>query len=69
MSGMRSSRRSNITMISMRARLAPRQKCGPPPPKAMWLLGERVMSKVSGLVNTFSSRLAEMCQKTTLSPS
>src|SRR6185295_7774958 len=24
---------SNITAISRRARLAPRQKCGPPPPK------------------------------------
>ncbi len=26
----------------MRARLAPRQKWGPPPPKAMWGLGSRV---------------------------
>ena len=66
---MRSSRRSNITMISMRARFAPRQKCGPPPPKAMWLLGDRVTSKVSGLSKADSSRLAEVCQNTTLSPS
>ena len=36
---MRSSRCSNITLISMRARLAPRQKWGPPPPKAMCGLG------------------------------
>ena len=50
MSGMRSSRCSNITRISMRARLAPRQKCGPPAPKAMWGLGLRVMSKVCGFV-------------------
>src|SRR5580692_3144855 len=69
MSGMRSRSRSNITMISMRARFAPRQKCGPPPPKAMWLFGERVMSNVSGFSNAASSRLAEVCQKTTLSPS
>ena len=34
----------------MRARLAPRQKWGPPPPKAMWGLGSRPMSKVSGSV-------------------
>jgi len=56
-------------MISMRARLAPRQKCGPPPPKAMWLFGERVMSKLFGSSNASSSRLAEVCQKTILSPS
>src|SRR6266550_3396412 len=30
---------SNITMISRRARLAPRQKCGPPAPKPRWALG------------------------------
>ncbi len=53
----------------MRARLAPRQKWGPPPPKAMWLLGVRPMSNRSGSAKTVSSRLAEMCQNTTLSPS
>ena len=68
-SGRRSSSWSNITRISMRARLAPRQKWGPPPPKATWGLGSRPMSKPSGSANTVSSRLAEMCQNTTLSPS
>ena len=52
----------------MRARLAPRQKWGPPPPKAMWGLGSRPMSKVSGSVKTSSSRLADVWKKTTLSP-
>jgi hypothetical protein len=33
----------------MDGELAPKQKWGPPPPKAMWLLGVRVMSKVDGL--------------------
>jgi hypothetical protein len=32
--GTRVASSSNSTRISMRARLAPRQKCGPPPPKA-----------------------------------
>ena len=52
----------------MRARLAPRQKWGPPPPKAMWGLGSRATSKVSGSSKTSSSRLAEAWKKTTLSP-
>ena len=50
----------------MRARLAPRQKWGPPAPKAMWGLGSRVMSKVWGSSKTASSRLAETWKKTTL---
>ena len=54
-----------MTRISMRARFAPRQKWGPPPPKAMWGLGFRPMSKVSGSSKTSSSRLAEMWKKTT----
>ena len=33
MSGSQRNSSSNITRISRRARLAPRQKCGPPPPK------------------------------------
>ena len=53
----------------MRARLAPRQKWGPPPPKAMWGLGDRPMSKVSGFSKMSSSRLAEMWKKTTFSSS
>ena len=55
-----------MTRISMRARLAPRQKWGPPPPKAMWGLGLRVMSNGCGSSNTVSSRLAEMWKNTTL---
>ena len=39
-----------MTRISMRARFAPRQKWGPPPPKAMWGLGERPMSNVVGVL-------------------
>ena len=57
-----------MTRISMRARLAPRQKCGPPPPNAMCGLGSRPTSKVSGSSKTLSSRLAEAWKKTTLSP-
>ena len=55
-----------MTRISMRARLAPRQKWGPPAPKARWGLGLRVMSKACGSVKTASSRFAEMWKKTTL---
>ncbi len=54
-----------MTRISSRARFAPRQKCGPPAPKAMCGFGERVMSKVWGSSKTVSSRLAEMWKKTT----
>ena len=68
-SGMRSSSSSNITRISSLARLAPRQKWGPPLPNATCSLGLRVMSKRNGSSNIVSSRLAEMYQKTTLSPS
>ena len=52
----------------MRARLAPRQKCEPPPPNATCGFGLRVMSKTNGSSHTSSSRLAEMCQMTTRSP-
>ena len=55
-----------MTRISMRARLAPRQKWGPPAPKAMWGLGLRVMSNRCGSSKTASSRLAEMWKNTTL---
>ena len=56
-----------MTRISMRARLAPRQKWGPPPPNAMWGLGSRPTSKTSGWSKTVSSRLAAMWKKTTFS--
>jgi hypothetical protein len=49
----------NITVISRRARWAPRQKCGPGPPKPTCGLGDRVMSNRSGASNTASSRLAD----------
>ena len=44
-SGSRSNSSLNITRISRRARLAPRQKCGPPPPYPKCAFGDRVMSK------------------------
>ena len=50
---------SNMIRASSRARLAPRQKCGPPAPKATWSLGSRVRSSASGSANARSSRLAE----------
>ena len=37
---------------------APRQKCGPPPPKATWSLGVRPTSRRSGSANAARSRLA-----------
>ena len=46
--GTRRASSSNNTRISSRARLAPRQKCGPPPPKATCSLGRRSMSKRNG---------------------
>ena len=58
MSGSRSSKRSNITLSSIRANLLPRQKWAPKP-KAMWSLGVRVISKSVGRSNTRSSRLAD----------
>src|SRR5215469_3664160 len=45
----------SITLISRRARWAPRQKWGPAAPKPTCGLGERVMSKRAGSVNTVSS--------------
>ena len=48
-----------ITYSSLRARLAPRQKCTPPPPKATWGFGDRRISKRNGSANTFLSRFAE----------
>ncbi len=50
---------SNMIRASSRARLAPRQKCGPPAPKATWSLGSRVRSRPSGSTKARSSRLAE----------
>ena len=35
----------NITVTSRRARCAPRQKCGPGPPKPTWKFGSRLTSK------------------------
>lgn len=50
---------SNATLISRRARLAPRQKWAPPPPKPRCGLGLRARSNVQGSANFDSSRLAE----------
>ena len=69
MSGMRDSTSSKISLSYMRARLAPRQKWWPPPPKATCSSGSRVMSNRNGSSNTDSSRFAEMYHITTLSPS
>ena len=66
--GTRRASSSNSTRSSSRARLAPRQKCGPPPPNATCSLGWRSMSKRNGSSNTSSSRLAETYQRLTLSP-
>ena len=59
MSGRRSTIWRIVALISARARLAPRQKCTPPPPKVTWSFGVRAMSKVCGSANTSSSRLAD----------
>src|SRR5437763_1597199 len=67
--GARAVNSSKSTRISIRARLAPRQKCGPPPPKAMCSFGERRMSKANGSTKCSSSRLADEYQRETLSPS
>src|SRR5207247_914858 len=48
MPGRRRSSTSNMTRRPRRARLAPRQKCGPPPPKATCSFGVRPMSKRYG---------------------
>ena len=68
-SGTRRRSSSNITVISRRARLAPRQKCGPPAPKptCAGVIG-RVMSNRYGSGNIRSSRLAELYQRTTFWP-
>ena len=59
-SGSRRRISSNITLISRRARLAPRQKCGPPAPNPVWGgWSGRVTSKRYGSSNTRSSRLAD----------
>ena len=42
--------RSKISRSSMRARLAPRQKCGPPPPNAMCSFGRAVDVEAEGVV-------------------
>src|SRR5439155_10036961 len=68
MSGRRCSSSSNITLISRRARFAPRQKWGPPAPKPTWSFGVRVTSKREGSGQNASSRFAEVYQRTTLSP-
>src|SRR5262249_11809303 len=67
-SGRRWSSSSNITRISRRARFAPRQKWGPPPPKPTWSFGVRVTSNRYGSGNAASSRFAELYQRTTFSP-
>src|SRR5204863_8726518 len=54
MPGARCSSSSNMIRISKRARLAPRQKWGPPAPNVMCSLGDRATSKTSGLSNTSS---------------
>jgi hypothetical protein len=45
---MRSRISSNRWRISERARFAPRQKCGPRPPNAMWSFGDRSMRNALG---------------------
>ena len=69
MSGSQVNSSSNITPISRRARLAPRQKCGPPAPKPTCSFGVRRTSKVNGSSKMRSSRLADSYHMTTLSPS
>lgn len=64
----RGSRVSNISRISSRARLLPRQKCGLPLPKVTWSLGYLVTSKSYGESNTSGSRLPAANHMTTLSP-
>jgi hypothetical protein len=59
---------SNMTLISRRARLAPKQKWAPPPPKPTCGFRLRARSKVHGLANFDSSRLTEQYHSVTLSP-
>ncbi len=59
-SGRRVNSSRNMIVISRRARLAPRQKCGPGPPKPTCSLGERRRSKRKGSSKTSSSRLPEL---------
>ncbi len=68
MSGIWRCSSSKTTLISRRARLAPRQKCAPPPPKPACGLGLRPTSKVNGSANLSSSRLAEQYHRVALSP-
>ena len=68
MSGSRPRISSNITRISIFARLAPRQKCGPRPPNARCSFGVRPTSKDWGSSKTSSSRFAAPYQIVTLSP-
>ena len=58
MSGTLTSSSRRIAAISLRARWAPRQKCGPAAPKPTCGLGERLMSKRAGSSKTASSLLA-----------
>jgi hypothetical protein len=59
MPGTRCSSSRSIAVISRRARCAPRQKCGPAPPKPTCGFGDRVMSKRPPSSKTDSSRLAD----------
>src|SRR5512146_3484696 len=60
---------SNISRISSRARLLPRQKCGLPLPKVTWSFGYLVTSNAYGEANTSGSLLPAANHMTTLSPS
>src|SRR5271166_253713 len=58
-SGSNSNSSRKKVFSSSRASAAPRQKCGPPPPKVTWGFGSRPESKRFGSSKTFSSRLAD----------
>ena len=53
--GMMSAMASKTRRSSRRARLAPRQTCGPLPPNPRWGLGVRAMSNAVEASNTSSS--------------
>jgi len=57
MSGSRSTTWRMVALISARARLAPRQKCTPPPPNVTWSFGVRAMSKVCGSLKKNSAKI------------
>ena len=60
MSGNRLNSSRNITVISRRARWAPRQKWGPGPPKPTWGFGIAPYVEAIRGTNAASSRLAEL---------